>query len=310
MNKISVIIPAYNCALTISKCINSVFESNKAEIECIVVVNNSKDDTLDICNKLAQKNQNIIVIESEAGNVSQARNDGLVAATGDFITFIDADDYYERSALDLMAEQLIESKADILCGSFFRVNWNGTFISSHFNDEGMKKIETVRTDLLNNPDFLGCVWNKIYRREILDGIFFDATLTHCEDTEFNFRVLKEDTRVFYSGTAFYNYVQNANSASNDPGKCFDLNNKLKYLYAMEKIKIQFEDNKKMLEEIGYKTATLCIDNYSDKLSEKIKNNLAVEIKANMKYLLKKAFKYEPAENRRRIRKGLKILLGK
>ena len=103
--KISIIIPASNAEESIVRCISSIYNNNYTYIECIVVVNNSSDNTKIICEKLKNQYSNLLVIKASTKGVSEARNIGLSYASGSLIGFCDADDYYEPYAIDTIIDK-------------------------------------------------------------------------------------------------------------------------------------------------------------------------------------------------------------
>lgn len=100
--ELSVIIPMYNAEKYIERCIKSILKSKEDEVEIIAVDDGSKDHSLEICKKLAAEHSNVHVYSKENGGVSSARNFGLDVAKGRYITFCDADDYYEAMAVTEM----------------------------------------------------------------------------------------------------------------------------------------------------------------------------------------------------------------
>lgn len=306
MSKLSIIIPAATAEKTIDRCLRSITENNKVDAEIIIVVNNSVDNTLGKCRDWQKDYSNLIVIESDARNVSQARNEGLKVALGDVIGFCDADDYYESSVLDDLLDKMAD--ADVLVFGFNRVMEDGRVISEHQLSGGVRSVNKMRCDLINNPNMMGSVWNKLYRKDFLQGVFFDEKITHCEDMDFNLRALKrEDVNVMYTDLTGYNYVHSASSATNAVNSVFDENDKLRYLYSMEKIQKEYAGDRRIQKEIGFKIATLCIDNYSDELDLSRKQGLTLNIKNNIKYLWAYLYKYEPRENYNRLKKALGII---
>lgn len=321
MSKLSIVIPACNCADSITRAVESVLEfafdgaasgntPSGGDLECILVVNNSTDNTLEVCLNIAGSHPEVKVINSDAGNVSMARNAGLEVATGDIIGFCDADDTVNGAALKSAYNQLITTGADMLISGVTRVD-SVTGATQDFpipNAPALKSSRDARCDIINHPSILGSVWNKLYRREILGGVTFDEGLTYCEDMDFNLRVLKKDLRVTYHDGIYYKYYNNGVSATTSVDRLYDENNKLKYLDAVEKIRAEYPDDKVIYKATGLKMATLCIDNYSDDLSDARQTLLATYIRRNLKFLVRYVYKYEPAVNRMRLRKALKILL--
>lgn len=331
MGKISIIIPVYNCEATIRRAVQSVLASGgygiggvdgvdpcevkgacevRHEVECIAVVSKSADDSLAVCRSMQNEFPQLVVLDAAARNVSEARNLGLDVATGDIIGFCDGDDYFSDGALAAFARELERSGADILACGFSRVDEDGRVLWSSSLKTGPVKVQTVRGDLINNPNLMGCVWNKLYCREVIGDIRFAPELTHCEDTEFNLRVLKnEGLRVCYTSSVFYNYLQNPTSLSNCVARVFDSAGNLRYLAAMERVRSDYAGDRKILAETGHKMATLCIDNYSENLSRERREGLARCLRSNIGYLVRGVFRYEPRENLRRIRRGIRILRG-
>ena len=109
--KVSVIIPAYNSEKTIKRCIESIILQNRADVEIIIINDGSTDETDSICKVLQTEHENIIYITKENGGVSSARNSGLSVATGEFVMFVDSDDYVDNNCFDTI-DKYIKSNAD------------------------------------------------------------------------------------------------------------------------------------------------------------------------------------------------------
>ena len=181
---ISVIIPAYNAARTICRCIQSVLDQTYTEWEMIIVDDGSKDDTLDICQ--SYDDSRIRVLHKENGGVSSARNHGLKFAQGDYIAFIDSDDFIEADYLEHLSQGL---DYDIVISGFCYEN---TPESSSFHLK-LANREAVGRELskLINADQLCYPWGRLFKRSIIETyhIRFDEAMRFAEDNVFNWEYL-------------------------------------------------------------------------------------------------------------------------
>lgn len=181
---ISVIIPAYNAARTVRRCIQSVLDQTYTEWEMIIVDDGSKDDTLDICQ--SYDNSRIRVLHKENGGVSSARNMGLKFAQGDYIAFIDSDDFIEADYLEHLSQGL---GYDIVISGFCYEN---TPESSSFRLK-LANRESVGCELskLINADQLCYPWGRLFKRSIIEQnhIRFNEKMRFAEDNVFNWEYL-------------------------------------------------------------------------------------------------------------------------
>lgn len=181
---ISVIIPAYNAARTIRRCIQSVLDQTYTEWEMIIVDDGSKDDTLDICQ--SYDDSRIRFLHKENGGVSSARNHGLKFAQGDYIAFIDSDDFIEADYLEHLSQGL---DYDIVISGFCYEN---TPESSSFHLK-LANREAVGRELskLINADQLCYPWGRLFKRSIIETyhIRFDEAMRFAEDNVFNWEYL-------------------------------------------------------------------------------------------------------------------------
>lgn len=181
---ISVIIPAYNAARTIRRCIQSVLDQTYTEWEMIIVDDGSKDNTLDICQ--SYDDSRIRVLHKENGGVSSARNHGLKFAQGDYIAFIDSDDFIEADYLEHLSQGL---DYDIVISGFCYEN---TPESSSFHLK-LANREAVGRELskLINADQLCYPWGRLFKRSIIETyhIRFDEAMRFAEDNVFNWEYL-------------------------------------------------------------------------------------------------------------------------
>ena len=122
MIKVSIIIPVYNVADYVSNCIDSVIKQSYSNLEIIIVNDGSTDNSADICRRKANLDSRILYLEKENGGLSTARNYGLKFATGDFIYFLDSDDYLVINAIESLVSEQEKENADIVSSAFMMVD--------------------------------------------------------------------------------------------------------------------------------------------------------------------------------------------
>lgn len=210
--KVSLIIPAYNAENSISRAIDSVL--NQKYIHEIIVVNDgSKDSTLSILNEYSKLHNKLRVIDQKNSGASHARNVGLDEATGDYISFLDSDDYLIEDTIQKNLDELVETKSDIIMYSYNRVEMtNDKFkIIQHVNKDTVIDLNAdclFLETLIQNVSF-NHLWNKIYKREIIEKnkIRFDRKIILGEDYIFNIAYIESSTRLLLSSRISYNYVE-------------------------------------------------------------------------------------------------------
>ena len=210
---LSVIIPAYNVEKYIERCITSVLNQNLKDIEIIIIDDGSKDKTAEICQKLSQKNKNIIFKQVKNGGCSAARNIGLSIAQSKYVAFLDSDDWVDLNMYGDMVNEAERNKADIVICGFKKI------------DENFNLLSTVKIDKKNTKnDYIDCTteWfaspcNKIYRKDILkkNSIEFLLNIYTGEDMFFNFICFFYSNKIVSIDTPYYNYFMNQNSVSNN-----------------------------------------------------------------------------------------------
>lgn len=182
MPQISVIVPIYNAGKYLSRCIDSILSSTFTDIELLLINDGSKDNSGAICDDYAVKDSRVRVFHKENGGVSSARNRGLDNAKGEWITFVDSDDWIEKTALYNMLE---ESDADLIVGAMYFANDNtiGTFPTKG-KVEG-EKLDSLLAKYIDHYSICGpCA--KLFKNKIIQDnhIRFDEMLTFGEDSVF------------------------------------------------------------------------------------------------------------------------------
>lgn len=170
--KISVIVPVYNTEKYIEKCLQSIMEQTYHNIEIIIVDDGSNDRTVDICMRYQQIDTRIVVLTKKNGGAGSARNLGLKIASGEYIAFVDSDDFIQEQMLDVLVRVLEDNNADIsFCGVY----------TNHAQKSDSNKIicydrKTALRNLLNEK-ILSYPVNKIYRKELWNGVSFPEDMT-------------------------------------------------------------------------------------------------------------------------------------
>jgi len=188
---ISVIIPVYNVGEYLERCLDSILCQSCKELEIILVDDGSTDQSGALCDNYAAKDERLKVIHQPNGGVSKARNAGLLAASGDYIGFVDADDYLEPNTYECLLKQMGKADADIaICGAWF--HWPDKTTQNDIaglEEKYTGPEETLRNYLGKNYYGRG-LWNKLFRREAVNQTLFDEDVSYFEDSLFFCGVLK------------------------------------------------------------------------------------------------------------------------
>ena len=204
---ISIVIPIYNAEKKLSRCISSVLDQKYSNIEIILIDDGSKDNSLIIANEWKKKDSRIKVISKENGGVSSARNKGIANSKGDYIMFVDADDWVSDNYCNDMIRAAQKYKADmVICGfvDIFddsKIVHTALYDSSLYNKTGKYKevcMDLIKTGMSNSP----C--NKLFRKcKIQD--FFNEERSMGEDLEFNLKYIEKVKEVVCINENLYFY---------------------------------------------------------------------------------------------------------
>lgn len=210
---ISVIVPIYNVEKYLGKCIESIINQTYSNLEIILVDDGSPDNCGDICDYYASKDRRIKVIHKENGGLSDARNAGLDFAKGEYINFIDSDDYINKGFYEVLINLVISNNADIAQCAFLKVYENDNTNTNPLVNEKITVLNNI--EALNNlfNDYYvttSVVWNKLYRKELFTEIRFPKGKIH-EDEFTTFKVLFKSKKVVTTSKPLYYYLQRSNS---------------------------------------------------------------------------------------------------
>lgn len=224
--KVSVIVPVYNSRKYLKECIESIINQDLEEIELILVNDGSTDNSLDICQKYAMKDSRIKIIDKQNGGVSSARNAGIDAAKGEFIGFVDSDDWINPEMYSNMYKKVKETGSDICICNFFedyfgysipnilKINKNILLKDDIINDLILNMIALNDIDS-NSLPIMGNVWRLLINREIIkkNNIKFPLNIHFMEDFLFCINVFLKCTQISIDSGYYYHYCYNNISAS-------------------------------------------------------------------------------------------------
>lgn len=208
--KISVIIPIYNVEQYLGTCLGSCAEQTLNDVEFICINDGSTDRSLEIIKTFAEKDHRFRIIDKENGGVSAARNTGLDAAMGEYIMFLDADDYLEPNACERVWLEKLEAPTDIVVFSsniFPRNPQPIPWYYSVLTCPTRRYWEYSTSVLFGEPSTRPFIWHQAFRKEILDenNIRFPENLEQGEDQAFLFMVYPHATNFCFIQDYLYNY---------------------------------------------------------------------------------------------------------
>lgn len=200
--KVSIIIPIYNAEKYIERVMDSVLNQTYSNLEVVLVDDGSTDNSPFLCDKIAEKDKRVKVFHIQNGGPSKARNKGIEVATGEFVEFVDADDYIEKNCVEKLVQAMKDNDL-VVCGYKQKTDVV----------KEIKLDENKVVDYSKNPaeffnlvkkNLFNIVWNKLYRKELITKLF-DERFFIGEDTIFNTNYIKNCKRVSVICDTLYNY---------------------------------------------------------------------------------------------------------
>lgn len=332
---VSIIVPIYNAERYINKCMESILSQTYENLDIILINDGSTDCSLEICNRYIKKDKRIRVLSQKNKGVSSARNYGIREAKGDYIAFIDIDDYIDTSYIEILTKDIEEYNADIACCNCIEVekqydgNKTDKFILVD-NKRVISNKETYFKDYVEDTIFYGTVvWAKLFKKSLLIQKQFKM-LKFGEDTLLMIELFKLNPITYLDDYAGYYYVRWENSTTISAGKvnvryaidhllveqnlnkvCSNLKNeKLKemsekrysrYIYCVILQLVQNNDYKKYIEN-----GMCLVDSINEVISSK---NIKMKHKLFFKsYYISKSFTWNLLKCLLNIKKFLKIML--
>lgn len=226
-DKISVIVPIYNVERLLCRCIESIRKQTYKNLEIILVDDGSPDNSGDICEDYAAKDRRIKVIHKCNGGLSDARNIGIEFASGEYICFVDSDDWLDLDMLELLHKVCVDRKADIVECSYRNV------YADYIQEETCCTAEIIEADsifalegMLDWKYFKPVAWNKLYKKSVLGDIRYPLGKIH-EDEFTTYKYFYNANKLVYVDVSKYNYDRTRNDSITGTGfkestldKCF------------------------------------------------------------------------------------------
>lgn len=293
---VSIIIPAYNEEKKISECLESLLSQTYKNIEIIVVNDGSKDSTLKILKEYEKKYKNIKALSKSNGGISSARNLGVKYSNGEYISFVDGNDIVTEDFIESLVTNLIKHDAQIsVCAVTNNNIDNKITVLNH---------KESCEYLLNNPNYCGYSFNKLFIKKIMDKVaikkdkYFFENVRYAEDLDFNSRYYEYVKKSVFINQLKYDYRLNSEtSISLTPA----YNENIDKFIVLKRIIDSFEKyNKEILDELYYlylynkleliylyskKHKKISIDNYDKELYKKIKKSKKLKLKQKIRIRL-------------------------
>ncbi len=212
MPLITVIVPVFNTQKHLSKCIDSIINQSYQNLQILLINDGSTDNSPAICDAYAERDSRIRVIHKENKGVSSARNLGIEISTGDYISFIDSDDWLEPGAYEHLVGCIFEHKVGAVIFEYFVDYESGKSVHKAYNQLNgfMDRVKAIETTISPVNRF---AWSKIYARELIENVRFDQNIHIGEDTLFACNALGNAQSAYYTSKPLYHHVQSEVSAT-------------------------------------------------------------------------------------------------
>ena len=229
MFKISVIIPVYKVEPFLCQCVDSVLLQTYQNIEVILVDDGSPDGCAAICDEYARNDKRVVVVHQNNRGLSAARNAGIQVASGDYIAFLDGDDFWcDSAAMERLVDRLRLFKTDVLNYSYVKCTENGQVISKQFDrvdamPQTATDADSQLTYITNHALYIASACNKLINKERLSNTLFEESKT-SEDIEWCARLMRDAASFDFVCENFYFYRQRSGSMTHSFGEksCLDL----------------------------------------------------------------------------------------
>ena len=277
-NLISIVIPVYNVEKYLDRCLSSVTKQTYNNIEIILVDDGSKDNSGNLCEEWKKKDNRIVVAHKDNGGLSDARNYGIKIATGEYISFIDSDDFVDYRFIEILYDE-IEKTGSLIAAVGLREYFEG-------DETDEDEYHPECTEIFNRENAIRCIlrveklydyaWNKLYKRELFDDVEYPFG-RKMEDLGTTYKLFNKVSGVAYNPCRLYYYFQRDDSILHVAGRNFYED---KYVLATERYNALDSDTDLYLDNAHFLFRAI-IDCYPH-----LNENDQREAKKKLKYLWK------------------------
>lgn len=242
----SIIVPVYNVEAYLPKCVDSILNQTYKNFELILVDDGSPDNSGKMCDEYAKKDSRVKVVHKENGGLSSARNAGIDCTNGEFLLFVDSDDFIENNTLEILYKKIIETDCDIVCFNIYE--YRNERIAGFVDNGVLNRLEAERKHIMTNPS--SC--RRIYRTELFtkndirfkEGIIYEDLALIPALSNFTSKISFVDDKLYY-------YVLRENSIMRTDKFKENRDDKFKALESLENIFIKNSNYDKYKEELEY-----------------------------------------------------------
>lgn len=305
---ISFIVPVYNAEKSLDRCINSIINQSYTNIEIILINDGSIDNSKLICNKYAKEDNRVHVEHIKNSGVSNARNTGLNLASGEYIVFVDSDDYLEDDMLVSLVKYIKKYNSDIIVFDPVFEDKNGNilkFVTKNIEQDRLytnkdildiifpwiygniyDQLNVIKRAAEKNkdvyPDCYNAPWQSIYKKSLIDNHRFNLKFNIYEDLLFNLEVLANANNIVYCEKPLYHYICNDGNSLSTKYHCDFINTKVKLFEEMKMIVDRYKLPQKLKDDLNYRIASDIISVFINE--SKNKNGIIEQYKNLRKYV--------------------------
>lgn len=284
---VSIIIPVYNVEKYLNRCVDSVINQTYKNIEVLLIDDGSSDSCGKMCDDYAKENKNIKSFHKKNGGLSDARNYGLKKAQGQYIYFLDSDDWIEPKTIEILVKKIESDKADIAVGGIKTVGDFSSYENLWYNQDLVLSKDEALNDLLENKYMASHACNKLFTKELISKHPFPKGKIY-EDIRIMHNIFLDCEKITITKEYLYNYYQREESISNN----HNLKKDFEYIEAFSE---RYNDIKKIANnyadlcyyQIGYAIANVFLHNSFEKED---KENYKEEISKCLIFLKSKKIK--------------------
>lgn len=205
--KISVIVPVFNAEATLDRCLQSIVSQTYKNLEIILINDGSEDKSLDICRAWEKQDNRIVLFNQKNNGVSSARNLGIDKATGDYVAFVDSDDWIAPNMYEKLIKKAKESQSDLTFCYFKIISEENKKINVDFGLKDFIRLKNYSLFFLTpDKNVSGMIWRILFKKESIKGQYFNIEIKLAEDLEFLIRIVGESTLALVEEPLYYHYL--------------------------------------------------------------------------------------------------------